>query len=235
MHRPCITGLPLCRFVLYVWNTNFQLRLLNKNLEQFMRPNGLEIKALSNTIKDALDVTAFIGERYLWVDALCIIQDSKLDKASQISQTDKIYRGAALTIAAAGGHTNDHGLPGVRYGSRSPAPLQNVRVRGLHLQSQWPDLETILKTSKWNSRGWTYQEMMMSKRLLIFTACQVFCSCETDCQAEDTVWEVIPNSKTHGFETRIYDFPDWRSRGNHQPFPIDNDFLSYKQLRCQWS
>lgn len=215
---------PDCNYVAlsYVWNSDIQLRLLGQNLDELTALNGLKYEALPKTIADAMHVTALIGERYLWVDALCIIQDDKLDKASQISQMDRIYRGATITIAAANGLGDEDGLPGIRHGSRSPKPLQDVHVRGLHFQSQWPDGETLVNSSKWHSRGWTYQESLMSKRLLIFTACQVFFSCETGCQTEDFVPHVI-------FDAEKFDPQDpRRSKGNCQPFAANNDLVTYE-------
>jgi hypothetical protein len=75
--------------------------------------------AIPNTNRDAISVTKALGQRYLWVDALCIMQDNKADKAALIGQMDKIYSNALLTIIAAGGDNVNTGLPGVREGSRT--------------------------------------------------------------------------------------------------------------------
>jgi len=55
-----------------------------------------------------------MGERYLWVDALCIIQDDSMDKEWQIARMGSIYSSAVFTIVAACGVDADAGLPGVR-------------------------------------------------------------------------------------------------------------------------
>lgn len=221
----CIVRAPSsCRYVAlsYVWSTGVQFLLLAENLEELTMPNGLKAELLSKTVSDAIHVTAIVGERYLWVDALCIIQDDDTDKRYQISQMDKIFGGAALTIAAANGIADSDGLPGVRRGSRSPEPLQSVHVRGLHFQSLWPDFDTLMQSSKWHSRGWTYQETLMSKRFLIFTSCQVFYSCETSCHAEDFVSQVV-------FDARKVDLQDPRRlKGNCEPNSIISDLYSYE-------
>lgn len=221
----CIVRAPSsCRYVAlsYVWSTGVQFLLLAENLEELTRPNRLKPELLSKTVSDAIYVTAIVGERYLWVDALCIIQDDDTDKRYQISQMDKIFGGAALTIAAANGTADSDGLPGVRRGSRSPEPLQSVHVRGLHFQSLWPDFDTLMQSSKWHSRGWTFQETLMSKRFLIFTSCQVFYSCEMSCHAEDFVSQVV-------FDARKVDLQDpRRHKGNCEPNSITSELYSYE-------
>jgi hypothetical protein len=59
-----------------------------------------------------------IGERYLWVDSLCIVQDDPQEKHGQIANMDAIYGNAILTINAAAGQDANAGLPGVRPLSR---------------------------------------------------------------------------------------------------------------------
>ena len=52
--------------------------------------------------------------QFLWVDGLCIVQDSVSDKVDQISHMANVYSSAFLTIVAAAGLDAAHGLPGLR-------------------------------------------------------------------------------------------------------------------------
>ena len=63
--------------------------------------NDIPLQLLPRTIYDALVVTQGIGLRYLWVDAMCIIQDDGDDTAEQIGQMYAVYRSAYVTISAA--------------------------------------------------------------------------------------------------------------------------------------
>lgn len=63
-------------------------------------------------------MTRKVGVEYLWVDALCIIQDSDLDKAREISMMDQIYNNALFTIAAGSGSAASQGF----LGTRDPQP-----------------------------------------------------------------------------------------------------------------
>ena len=56
---------------------------------------------MPTTIKDAFDVVTRLGERYLWVDRLCILVDDEQDKLEQMSNMDLIYSAAVLAIVNA--------------------------------------------------------------------------------------------------------------------------------------
>jgi hypothetical protein len=87
---------------------------------------GLRSKELSGTIADAVELTRQMGERYLWVDQLCIVQDELKMKDQQINSMDKIYRSAALTIVIAVDEPGCGGLPGLDHRPRE-------RPKGNHL------------------------------------------------------------------------------------------------------
>ncbi|KAH8693399.1 heterokaryon incompatibility, partial [Phaeosphaeriaceae sp. PMI808] len=58
--------------------------------------------ACSQTIRDAMLIYRRTGVRYLWVDALCILQDSPPEELSkQINNMDSVYTNAHFTIVAA--------------------------------------------------------------------------------------------------------------------------------------
>ncbi|EPE31837.1 hypothetical protein GLAREA_11919 [Glarea lozoyensis ATCC 20868] len=83
------------------------LLLDNASLEEFQRPGFLSsddiIKRIPMVIIHAAEFTRRLGERYLWVDRLCIVQNDSGDGGtlSQVAKMDKIYSGAYLTIIAA--------------------------------------------------------------------------------------------------------------------------------------
>jgi hypothetical protein len=80
----------------------------------------MEVDAkLPETIRDAIDFVRQFGERYLWVDALCIVQDDTENIKDLMGKMDLIYRGAIFTIIAAAGAGAESGLPGVQPGSRN--------------------------------------------------------------------------------------------------------------------
>jgi hypothetical protein len=146
-------------------------------------------RRLPQTIEDAMHVTRSLGERYLWVDAFCIVQDNLADKHSQIIHMDAIYSSAFVTIVAASGSSSDSGLPGV---SRSRNGHQVTEdIHGLRFSVPLPEyMSTVFDPDLvWNSRGWTFQEKILSKRLLVFTEDQVYFQCSNMVWCEDVIME----------------------------------------------
>lgn len=108
---------------------------------------------LLQTVADALFVCRQLGKRYLWVDALCTIQDNPADKAAQITRMDEVHSLATATIVAACGHDASKGLTCPR--TRDP-PQTMCSVRGIRYIASEPPLSQAFKDTLWYTRGWTY-------------------------------------------------------------------------------
>ncbi|KAL6706141.1 hypothetical protein ACN47E_006057 [Coniothyrium glycines] len=145
--------------------------------------------ALPKTIEDAMDVAAQLGIPYLWVDRYCIDQENLPVKLKTIQQMDKIYGCAEITIIATHGNGPHEGLPGVRGTARARQCRldlgENVYVdAGLILPTVIWSLPEEIKTSTWFTRGWTFQEMLLSRRCLAFTSLGMYYQCRTQYFAE---------------------------------------------------
>jgi ankyrin repeat protein len=163
-----------CRYVAlsYVWGD-----------ERYPSPKKDEIvQFLPQTVEDSVAATIRLGYRYLWVDMYCILQDDATDLHNQLRQMDRIYRGAQVTIIAAAGDNATFGLPGVSSPRRQQA---YVNFNGIPLTTIPSDPWSEVKHSKWNSRGWTYQESLFSRRRIFFTKSQVIFNCcsEWNCES----------------------------------------------------
>lgn len=136
---------------------------------------GTLLRGISKTVQDAIKVTKSLGYRFLWVDRYCIDQQDETDKRNLISKMDMIYRGADLTIVAAAGQDEHFGLPGV--GTTGRKKQKVIELESCTILSTGPD--PILETtrSRWWSRGWTFQEGLLSRRRLIFTEHQSWFEC----------------------------------------------------------
>ncbi|KAH6666539.1 heterokaryon incompatibility protein-domain-containing protein, partial [Plectosphaerella plurivora] len=136
---------------------------------------SLVFSKLPSTIRDAIQVTLALGFCYLWVDLFCIDQ-SDAAKHEQIKQMDMIYQSAEVTIIAAAGRDPTHGLPGV---SRDRLPQPQCSIGNIELLSTMPHPHTAIRSSVWDTRGWTYQEAVLSRRRLVFTDQQVYYECNS--------------------------------------------------------
>ncbi|KXH51918.1 heterokaryon incompatibility protein, partial [Colletotrichum nymphaeae SA-01] len=98
----------------YVWGQASSATATLANIAALQTPGALNGQDIPSTIRDAMELTRILGERYLWVDRLCIVQDDNDAKPAQLQGMADIYGGAALTIVAAQGRGADeplhHGL-----------------------------------------------------------------------------------------------------------------------------
>jgi hypothetical protein len=143
-----------------------------------------ESSVLPRTIRDAIELTRRIGEDFLWVDSLCIIQDNQKEKLEHLSHMGSIYARAYVTLVAAGG-TAFSGLRGIEHAT---PPVERGRETASYVQSPESLQQEILlhhrklSASAWNHRAWTFQEQIFSRRLLIFGDKDVSWECHC------TVW-----------------------------------------------
>jgi hypothetical protein len=170
----------------YVWGETKPLGLRKANLNQLTKPNSLRecFGELSNVVRDAMTFTQKLGERYLWIDTLCICQDNYASKKVQIDTMNIVYAKAAMTLVALEGHDASYGLPGVQpYPQPRHQPIE--RIHQLRMATVMPNISELEKRSAWRSRAWTYQEELFSRRLLFFTNHQVYFRCQHSTYCED--------------------------------------------------
>ncbi|KAJ4354417.1 uncharacterized protein N0V89_006153 [Didymosphaeria variabile] len=153
----------------YVWGPH-QSQVNHGDTEPGSLPSDLP-----RTIRDTIEVTKALGYRYLWIDRYCINQEDAAKKHDLISKMDIKYRGADLTIAAAAGHDENFGLPGVGNTTRKKQAI--VELNSCTILSTGPDPASETENSRWRSRGWTFQEGLLSRRRLIFTEHQSWFEC----------------------------------------------------------
>ncbi|KAL8851351.1 MAG: hypothetical protein Q9221_003718 [Calogaya cf. arnoldii] len=131
---------------------------------------------LPRTIQDAINLTHRVGERYLWVDAICIVQDDWENKADAIANMDLVYSNATVTIVAGSGIDASAGLPGLRPGNRNLQMKAAMIQPGLRMMAVGKGLELLEKWT-YSTRAWTYQEVMLSRRTLIFIDGEIIFRC----------------------------------------------------------
>lgn len=130
---------------------------------------------ISRVIFDAISVTKALGYQYLWIDKFCINQEDPIIRHEQIKRMDSIYENAVLTIIAAAGQDAHYGLPGV--GLRAKKEQKTAKHLDMDIVSSMQDPHNSILSSKWASRGWTFQEATLSRRRLVFTEEQMYFEC----------------------------------------------------------
>ncbi|KAK3324927.1 heterokaryon incompatibility protein-domain-containing protein [Apodospora peruviana] len=176
----------------YVWGhagDGSQFQAVGSNFDELQQDDALSQvrNKLPTIISDAIDFVLGIGKTYLWVDALCIVQDDPDSKAEYIPRMGQIYGQALLTIIGLAGHGGSSSLlPGVNANaSRIPSWRRTpVQLGALSPVAELLNLQRCRQSSKWNRRAWTLQEEILSKRRLYFSDHQVYWQCATIYRAE---------------------------------------------------
>ncbi|KAK5659738.1 hypothetical protein OQA88_949 [Cercophora sp. LCS_1] len=183
----------------YVWGGPQAFVLSKVTKRALYQPGSLspDRKDIPWTIRDFFRVVLGIGERYAWVDSLCIAQDDPAEVRQMVSAMDLVYENAFVTVAAASGTSAADALPGIRPGTRQPLQGREVFQR-MALGVPLPPLDEVITASTWDSRGWTYQESVLSPRTLYFTDGQVHYKCARGCTACEETWEDSFNNRTNG-------------------------------------
>ncbi|KAH7018965.1 heterokaryon incompatibility protein-domain-containing protein [Ilyonectria destructans] len=169
----------------YVWGGVSNFRLTKANRPTLLKPDSLNRVShlLPETIKDTIEFTRRLGCRYLWVDALCLLQNDAEDLALGVNSMDLIYERAWLTVVASCGHDANAGLRGVENGTRLHSTNTYEIMPGVEM-GILSGLDGLLKKSVYDSRAWTFQERVLSRRVIYFVGDKTFFRCRAAEHAE---------------------------------------------------
>ncbi|KAF2418947.1 HET-domain-containing protein [Tothia fuscella] len=92
----------------HCWGQSPTLTTTNQNIEQ--RKKGIPFAQLGKTFQHAILLTRLLGLMDLWIDSLCIIQDSPSDWEKESGEMASVYQNAYITIAASKGVDGETGL-----------------------------------------------------------------------------------------------------------------------------
>ncbi|RSL42619.1 hypothetical protein CEP51_016460 [Fusarium floridanum] len=174
-----------------------QVKTTKSNFSQHLR--GMPLSYLSPVVRDAILVCKALDIRYLWVDALCIIQDDSGDWDRESEMMAHIYCTSFLTICPLSSNTCLEGFLGPRpqgldieFQSSRHKNIQgtytffeNLKPPCLEPHSLIPCKDLDMDQSSWPSRGWTLQEKITSCRILFFGTSMCHISCESGSISEN--------------------------------------------------
>ena len=166
----------------YVWGGEQPHRTMMANIDRYTT-EGINIELIPKTIHDAIRATVALGLRYLWVDAYCIIQDSREDKDTQLTHLRHTFQNAHVTLIAScapsafDGFLHDRPTP-------PPTPMTpclpfwcaDDRLGRVSLQPMCPynaDAEPA------NQRAWCLEERLLSPRKLVYASDTLQYICQT--------------------------------------------------------
>ena len=169
----------------YCWGDGLPLKTTTTNLSQHCR--GIQLQSLPRTLCDGVRVASFLGLQYLWIDALCILQDDVSDWAVQASLMTEIYEGSSLNISALSAKNCDSGFLMERAETLSRVGTYRYPANsmdcgdvfvGRTLPSKNIDDELLC------TRGWAFQERLVSIASLHYTSRGILWECVSEITSE---------------------------------------------------
>lgn len=175
--------------------------LVKENLDLY-RAEIPEVK-LYPLVRDALEAIIRLGLRFIWIDCYCIIQDDPVDWEVEATNMASIYENAVLTISAT---FSEDGCSLFSTMSKEFKEFQVTQIRGvsIHIRKQLPhpcvmqygqvgDSEIQEKFHGPSlSRGWVFQERLLSSRFIHFTSSEIFWECREstwcECSSREPYW-----------------------------------------------
>ncbi|KAI0468717.1 HET-domain-containing protein [Xylaria cf. heliscus] len=173
-------------------------KLVQSNIDDFM--SGIPLNGLPKTFSDAVTVTRYLGVRYLWIDSMCIVQDSKEDWERNAAMMWEVYTKAYVTLAATASRDSSQGLFRTRLAATIRPCIVNIPENNGKLDAgtyncysadEW---EYSVEHAPLNERAWVLQEKLLSPRIVHFAETQVFFEC-MELRASERSPSGIPGSK----------------------------------------
>lgn len=199
----------------HCWGSQLTCTTTTSNLSQRMQ--GVAWPELPRTFQDAIRFCARLGIFYIWIDSLCIIQDDPDDWQVHSSQMADIYQNSFITLSATSAAD----------GSVGCFPEQAALQRGWSTKFQ-PSINEIYEmvirrelTHRWAhntvtkqenpllSRGWAFQERVLSPRVLHFCKEEMVWECANGTVCECGSMPSVPNLKEQfAFAARMPEVSD---------------------------
>lgn len=169
----------------HCWGSEQTFTTTSGNLESFSQ--RIQMNALPETFKDAIMITRRLGYQYVWIDSLCIMQDSLEDWEVESKNMAMIYKNATATISADAAHGDHEGIFKGVESQRDRFKLVALPCHSAKRDLKGNILITILqKRNDWNlqimplqTRAWVLQEKALSVRSLHYEATDLFWHCQT--------------------------------------------------------
>jgi hypothetical protein len=162
---------------------------------------------------EGIQVARELGFRFIWIDALCIIQGR--DKASRDDwmresvRIPQVYGNATLTIVAGSSSDSRRGFLNCTERSNTRYARVKCNLPGGGSEMCYIALERSQDVGPTDARAWCFQESILSRRMLVFGKQQLSFRCREQVEYEDGNWRLLSD------KTELYDYTipkDWTLR-----------------------
>ncbi|KAI6084122.1 HET-domain-containing protein [Hypoxylon rubiginosum] len=193
----------------YCWGGPQPVQLTHDSIGGFV--DGIPISCLPKSLRDAAWFTNEMGLKYLWIDALCMFQDDADDKIYEISRMELYYSHSTVTICAASAARCSDGFLLSREDDPTDYSIGPIQLQCTASTGAPGTVQALLLDDDFNmkrplqpiaTRGWTFQEALLSRRILMFSPRQLYFTC------------TVANASCGGFEPTLWRrmMPSYESR-----------------------
>ena len=167
-----------------------------KTTENTLDPHqrGIPNESLPLLFQEVVALARGVEIPYLWIDSLCIIQDSEEDKEREMMQMSDIFRGALVVVVAAQAPSPSNSLlrvePQSGQNTWRTASLIGYEEMGLdHFKfrkraGRAHNYKIATKLTHTGQRAWCFQEKLLASRCLVFLEDEVVWECRSCCLCE---------------------------------------------------
>ncbi|KAK5630275.1 hypothetical protein RRF57_005990 [Xylaria bambusicola] len=131
---------------------------------------GVPTRTLAPLFQMAISIARDLNFQYLWIDALCIIQDDPAAWVELQKDSETIFRGSYCTLVACSGLENSFLNPRPRRDAIKVKEVDGVPISVCELIDNF---QTDVDNSRLSKRGWAFQERALSRRTIFFTRTQL--------------------------------------------------------------
>ena len=171
----------------HCWGQTPTLALTRSNLSSFHQE--IPWDSLQSVYTDAIAFCRLLGIRYLWIDSLCVVQDSNSDWEHESAEMHSYYGNSIVCIAATSAATHDSGCRShpstiIHEGTDPNGVPYHVYARPVVPHITDTGYSEQLRIFPLLQRAWVYQERRMSPRILHITDREIFFECNsmTSCE-----------------------------------------------------
>jgi len=155
----------------YCWGNSAFIKTTKATIGRYQENIGFD--ELPPTFQDSVKITRGLGIRYLWIDALCIVQDDAKDWKREAVRMAHVYQNSCLTISATWADSPKRGL----FSSRTILEEEPFISRVFeHAEADGTEMIQD-EDSPVLARGWTFQERLLSPRILHFRKWEIGWEC----------------------------------------------------------
>jgi heterokaryon incompatibility protein (HET) len=196
----------------HCWGTN-PTKCQSNHKTIAIHQQGIMWESMPKTFQDAVVITRRLGIKFLWIDSLCILQDNEDDWQNESEQMAAYYQNAYITICAAWANDDDQGCFSIASPEHMAKKIETVHTdnaqHSIYVRKPLPHFNGHLMNTMGGrakklklgepmihfpplSRGWVYQERLLSPRVLYFGPAELLWECH-----ELTSCECMPDDIHH--------------------------------------